>query len=151
MLFNKEDEMIEEINKKDLIAHKYAIQFDIHPEISYLNHDLLVTIADLLKLFHNFPNDVWISQQSVDEGLDFCRIIFWVFSNSSDALKAFGIWFQSLFREAKVAETLERLVSYSLDEQESVEVVLSDWIRVNALAADVVKAIRCEVKNSVDT
>ncbi len=134
-----------------LHAHKYAIHFDILPEISYLNQEIPVIIADLLQLFHGFPEDVWISQQSVDEGLDFCRVIFWIFSESSDALKTFNIWFQALFREAQVAETLERLVTCALDEPDTVEVDLTDWTRVHALGADVEKAIQTELeKNNID-
>ena len=83
-----------------LHAHRYAIHFDISPQITYLNHELPIIIADLLPLFQGFPDDMWISQQSIDEGLDFCRVLFWVFSESSDALKFFGIWFQALFRDA---------------------------------------------------
>ena len=57
-------------------AHKYAIHFDILPEISYLNEELPLLIADLLPIFHGFPQDAWISEKWVDEGLDFCRVVF---------------------------------------------------------------------------
>ena len=106
----------------ELLTHKYAIQFDISPEITYLDHDKVVVIADLLSLFRGFPEDVWISQQSVDEGLDFCRVIIWVFSESADAIKSFSIWFQALFRNTHLAETLERLVYYALDDAIDIEV-----------------------------
>lgn len=150
MLNKKASEPQGKVNNSNTNAHKYAIQFDIHPEISYLNQELLNTIPKLIELFHNIPKDVRISQQSIDEGLDFCRIVFWVFSDSSDALKVFGIWFQSLFREAKVADTLEALVLHSLEDQEDVEVVLSDWTRVNALDTDIVKVIIKEKENNID-
>jgi len=149
MLNKTEGELQGKINISISNAHKYAIHFDIHPEITYLNHDILNTIADLFKLFHNFPNDVWIAQQSVDEGLDFFRIVFWVFSDSSDALKAFGIWFQSLFREAQVTETLERLVLYAIDEHEGIEVELTDWTRLNTLDADIVEVIKKETNRVI--
>ena len=111
-------------------AHKYAIHFDILPEISYLNEDLPVLIADLLPIFHGFPEEVWISEKWVDEGLDFCRVVFWVCSESPDAIKTFGNWFQSIFREPSVPEVLERLVTQALDEPNNAEVILSDWTRL---------------------
>ena len=131
-------------NKRALEAHKYAIHFDILPEISYLNQGIPIIIAELLPILHQFPEDVWISQQSIDEGLDCCRVVFWVFSESSDALKTFSIWFQAIFREAQVAETLERLVGCALDDPDAAEIELTDWTRLNALEADVEKAIQTE-------
>jgi hypothetical protein len=134
-----------------LEAHKYAIHFDILPEISYLNQDSLLIIADLLQLFHQFPEDVRISQQSIDEGLDFCRVVFWVFSESSDALKTFGIWFQAIFRESQVANVLERLVNCALDDPNTVEVELTDWTRLHVLESDIEKVIQIEkCKNRID-
>ncbi len=111
-------------------AHKYAIHFDILPEISYLNEDLPVLIADLLPIFRGFPEDVWISEKSVDEGLDFCRVVFSVSAESPDAIKTFGNWFQAIFREPSVAEVLERLVAHALDEPNAAEVILTDWTRL---------------------
>ncbi len=111
-------------------AHKYAIHFDILPEISYLNQDLTVLVADLLPIFHDFPKDVHISERWVDEGLDFCRVIFWVAAESPDAIKSFANWFQAIFREASIAEVLERLVVCALDEPDGIEVILSDWTRL---------------------
>ena len=111
-------------------SHKYAIHFDILPEISYLNEDLPVLIADLLPIFHGFPRDVRISEKWVDEGLDFCRIVFWVSAESPDAIKTFGNWFQAIFREPSVAEVLERLVMHALDEPNAAEVMLTDWTRL---------------------
>ena len=135
-----------------LQAHKYGIQFDILPGISYLNQELPVLIADLLQLFHGFPEGVWISQKWVDEGLDFCRVIFWAFSESPDAIKTFGLWFQAIFREPPVAETLERLVVCALEQPNAAEVGLTNWSRVYAPEAEVKKAIHIEkTKNSVDT
>lgn len=111
-------------------AHKYAIHFDILPEISYLNEDLPVLIADLLPIFHGFPEDVSISEKRVDEGLDFCRVIFSVSAESPDAIKTFGNWFQAIFREPSVAEVLERLVTHALDDPNDIEVILTDWTRL---------------------
>ena len=111
-------------------AHKYAIHFDILPEISYLNQEFPLLIADLLPIFHGFPQDVRISEKWVDEGLDFCRVVFWVSAESPDAIKTFSIWFQAIFRESSVAEVLERLVTSALDEPNDVEVILTDWTRL---------------------
>lgn len=138
----KEDYILNHGAAKLLEAHKYAIHFDILPEISYLNQEIPIIIAELLPILHQFPEDVWISQQSIDEGLDFCRVVFWVFSESSDALKTFSIWFQAIFREAQVAETLERLVGCALDDPDAAEIELTDWTRLHALEADVEKAIQ---------
>lgn len=139
--------------KKDdieLLTHKYAIQFDISPEISYLDHDRVVIIADLLPLFRGFPEGVWISQQSVDEGLDFCRVIFWVFSESADAIKSFSIWFQALFRNTHLAETLERLVYYALDAAMDFEVELTDWTRLLASDAEFSEVVENEKAEKYD-
>lgn len=111
-------------------SHKYAIHFDILPEISYLNQDLTVFVADLLPIFRDFPQEVQISERWVDEGLDFCRVIFWASAESPDAIKTFGNWFQAIFREPSVAEVLERLVAHALDEPNAAEVILTDWTRL---------------------
>ena len=126
-------------------AHRYAIHFDISPQITYLNQELPQIIADLLPLFQGFPTDVRISQQSIDEGIDFCRVVFWVFSESSNALKSFGIWFQALFREVQVSNILERIIVCALDESDDIAVELSDWTRVHALPMDVQKAVQNEL------
>ncbi len=151
MLDRDENMILNEDVEITLHAHRYAIHFDILPKITYLNQEIVSIIADLLQLFQQFPDQVWISQQSVDEGLDFCRVVFWVFSDSSDALKKFGIWFQALFREEKVTEVLERLVICALDESEEVEVELTDWTRLNVSESDIVKALQSEyAKNNID-
>ncbi len=132
-----------------LYAHRYAIHFDISPQITYLNHELPIIIADLLPLFQGFPEDVRISQQSVDEGLDFCRVLFWVFSESSDALKSFSIWFQALFRDAQVASTLARVIACALDESDEIVVELLDWTRVHTLPKDVQNAVQTELDKKI--
>ena len=111
-------------------SHKYAIHFDILPEISYLNAELVLLIADFLLAFRGFPEGVQITEKWVDEGLDFCRVVFWVSTESSDAIKSFANWFQAIFREARIAEVLERLVVCALDESDDIEVILSDWTRL---------------------
>ena len=111
-------------------SHKYAVHFDILPEISYLNQDLVLLIADFLPILHDFPQDVWISEKWVDEGLDFCRVVFWVSAESPDAIKTFSNWFQAIFREPSVAGVLERLVTCALDDRNDIEVILTDWTRL---------------------
>ncbi|MDE0425531.1 MAG: hypothetical protein OXN25_11730 [Candidatus Poribacteria bacterium] len=111
-------------------SHKYAVHFDILPEISYLNAELVLLIADFLPTFRGFPENVQIAEKWVDEGLDFCRVIFWVSAESPDAIKSFANWFQAIFREAAIAEVLERLVACALDEPHDIEVILSDWTRL---------------------
>ena len=111
-------------------SYKYAVHFDILPGISYLNQELPLLIADFLQLFEGFPQGVEITEKSVDEGLDFCRVVFSVCSESPDDVKTFGNWFQAIFREPLVAEILERLVTYALDEPNEAEVILTDWTRL---------------------
>lgn len=132
------------VDNKTLNAQKYAIHFDIHPGISYLNQEIASLIADLLPSLQDYPSDVRISQTYVDEGLDFCRVIFWVFSKSADAMKSFNIWFQALFRDIQLTETLEKLVYYSLDDRSDIEVELSNWTRILTSDADIDKAIQLE-------
>lgn len=132
-----------------LYAHRYAIHFDISPQITYLNHELPVIIADLLPFFQGFPEDVRIVQQSIDEGLDFCRVLFWVFSESSDVLKSFSIWFQALFRDPDVATAFERIVACALEESDDITVELLDWTRVHALPKDVQKVVQTELDKKI--
>ena len=129
---------------RPLHVHKYAVHFDIYPEISYLNQELPVLIASLLEFFQGFPEEVWISERWVDEGLDFCRVVFWVFSESSEAIKTFGIWFEAIFREPAVAETLERLVTCALEASNELEVALTNWSRLHVSEAEVKKVINSE-------
>ena len=119
----------EELQRSEHV-HKYAIHFDILPEISYLNQELPLLIADFLQIFEGFPQGVEITEKSVDEGLDFCRVVFSVCSESPDDVKTFGNWFQAIFREPLIAEILERLVACALDESDDIEVILTDWTRL---------------------
>ena len=113
-----------------LYSHKYAIHFDILPEISYLNEELVLLIADFLPTFRGFPQDVQIPEKWVDEGLDFCRVVFRVSAESPDAIKTFANWFQAIFREPPITQVLERLVVFALDESNDTEVILTDWTRL---------------------
>lgn len=154
MLFSKKKQRAQ---KPDLItvqkdepsiplqAHKYSIRFDILPEISYLNDPLCVLLADFFPLFRGFPEKVWISQQDIQEGLDFCSINFWVFSEVPDAIKEFSIWFQGIFREEQVSSVLENFVQHTLEEPDEVEVILADWSRIHTESAEIQKCIEQEL------
>ena len=139
-----EDTSSDKNSPSNLITYKFAIQFDVLPEITYLNQSIPILITDLLPILEGFPIDVWISQQSIDEGLDFCRVIFWVFSESTDAMKRFTIWFQEIFRDQKVSGFLERLIRCSLDDPEQIDIILSDWTRIYTSSADNQAAIDAE-------
>ena len=121
-----------EMSELHLQAHKYSIEFDISPEISYLNDSLPRLLPEFLPLFEGFPEGVWVSQQVVEEGLDFCRVTFWVFAEDPDAIKAFSIWFQAFFRNEQLISLLERFVKYALDDSDEIEVALLDWARIHA-------------------
>ena len=120
----------DEILQDSPYSHKYAIHFDILPEISYLNEELVLLIADFLPTFRGFPPGVQISEKWVDEGLDFCRVVFRVSAESPDAIKTFANWFQAIFRESTITQVLERLVVCALDESNDTEVILTDWTRL---------------------
>lgn len=124
----------------ELHANKYGIRFDILPEISYLDAQLCRLIVDILPLCKGFPEEVWLSQEKVEEGLDFCSVNFWVFSEESETIKEFSIWFESFFRDASVSQFLERFVEHALEKAGDEEVILANWSRIHA-AEDEVKAI----------
>ena len=131
-------------NQRNLITYKFAIQFDVLPEITYLNQSIPILITELLPILDGFPIDVWISQESVDEGLDFCRVIFWVFSETTEAMKKFIIWFQAVFRDEKVARFLEQFILCSLEDSDDIEINLSDWTRIYTSTTDNQAAIDVE-------
>ena len=133
-----------EVSDPYLHTHKYSIQFDISPEISYLNDALPRLLPDFLPLFEGFPEGVWISQQTVDEGLDFCQVAFWAFAEEPDAIKAFSIWFQGFFRDERIIDLLERFVTHALDDPGEIEVVLLDWARVHVAEEEVRQAAEQE-------
>ena len=134
-----------------LQAHKYNIQFDISPEISYLNDALPSLLPEFLRLFEGFPEGVWVSQQAVDEGLDSCQINFWAFAEEPDAIKAFSIWFQAFFRDARVIDLLERFIKYALDDSDEIEVVLLDWARVHVTEEEAREAVDKEQRSKIST
>ena len=129
-----------EVPDPDLQAHKYSIQFDISPEISYLNDSLPRLLPEFLPLFEGFPDAVWISQQAVEEGLDFCQVTFWAFSKESGAIKAFSIWFQAFFRDERIIDLLERFVKHALEDPDEIEVTLLDWARIHVTEEEVQQA-----------
>ena len=140
-----------EVSDLYLQAHKYSIQFDISPEISYLNDSLPRLLPDFLPLFEGFPEEVWISQQAVDEGLDFCQVTFWVFAEEPDAIKAFSIWFQGFFRDERIIDLLERFVKHALEDPDEIEVALLDWVRVHVTEEEVRQAAEEERHSSEST
>ena len=98
--------------------------------ISYLNAEIVVLIADFLPTFRGFPEGVQVTEKWVDEGLDFCRVVFSVSAESPDAIKTFANWFQAVFRDLSITQVLERLVLSALDEPNGIEVILTDWTRL---------------------
>lgn len=128
----------------DLQAHKYSIQFDISPEISYLNDALPNLLPEFLPLFEGFPDDVWISQQAVDEGLDFCQVNFWAFAEEPDPLKTFSIWFQAFFRDERIIDLMERFVQHALEDSDEMEIVLLDWARIHVTEEEARRAAEKE-------
>ena len=131
-----------------LQAHKYSIQFDISPEISYLNDSLPRLLPEFLPLFEGFPNGIWISQQTVEEGLDFCQVTFWAFAQETDAIKAFSIWFQAFFRDEQIIDLLERFIKYALEDSDEIEVALLDWARIHVTEEEVRQAVEEEHHSS---
>ena len=133
-------------NSQQIQAHFYQIHFDILPEITYLNDQFLLdsAIADI----GQFPTEVEIKFIQIEEGLDFCQIRFWVFSTSADVIKSFGIWFQAHFRQPEVVERLEELVHSSLDNNQELEVILSDWSRILVQPPEVEKVITSAQKST---
>ena len=126
-------------NPQQTQAHFYQIHFDILPEITYLNDQFLLNSA--IASIGQFPTEVEIKSIQIEEGLDFCQIRFWVFSTSADAIKSFGIWFQAHFRQHEVVKRLEEMVHLSLDDNQELEVILSDWSRILVQPPEVEKAI----------
>ena len=133
-----------EVPEPHLQAHKYSIEFDISPEISYLNDSLPCLLPEFLPLFEGFPEGVRVSQQAVEEGLDFCRVTFWVFAEEPDAIKAFSIWFQAFFRDEQLISLLERFVKHALDDSEEIEVALLDWARIHVTEVEAQQAAEKE-------
>ena len=114
-----------------LQAQKLSVRFDILPAISYLDDRLCCLLIDFFPVLEGFPDAVWISQKTCEEGLDFCQLNFWAFSADPDAIKEFSIWFQGIFRNEEVSRLLERFVQHALEKPNDAEVLLSDWSRVH--------------------
>ena len=124
-------------------AYKYAIQFSILPEITYLNDQHLTTY--FLDHLQGIPSSVWLSNQTCEEGIDFCTFNFWVFATDSDKIKEFSIWFYSFFRDANISEELEAFVLSNLDDSEELTVILTDWARIQIPESDTKKIITQEI------
>ena len=140
-----------EVSDLYLQAHKYSIQFDISPEISYLNDSLPRLLPEFLPLFEGFPKGVWISQQAVEEGLDLCQVTFWVFAEDPDAIKAFSLWFQAFFRDEDIIDLLERFVKHALEDSDEMEVALLDWARLHVTEEEVRKVAEAEPHSKKST
>ena len=140
-----------EVSDLHLQAHKYSIQFDISPEISYLNDPLPRLLPEFLPLFEEFPKGIWISQQAVEEGLDFCQVTFWAFAEEPEAIKAFSIWFQAFFRDERVIDLLERFVKHALEDSDEIEVTLLDWARIHVTEEEARQAAEGECQPSKST
>jgi len=93
-----------------------------------------------LPLIKVFPDAVWISQQAVEEGLDFCQVTFWAFSEEASAIKAFSIWFQAFFRDERIIDLLERFGKHALEDPDEIEVTLLDWARIHVTEEEVQQA-----------
>jgi len=57
----------------------YQIHFDILPEITYLNDQILLNRAS--EILAQFPTTVKLDLLDIEEGLDFCQIRFWALYN----------------------------------------------------------------------
>ena len=140
-----------EVSDRYLLAHKYSIQFDISPEISYLNDSLLQLLPEFFPLFEEFPEGVWISQHAVEEGLDFCQVTFWAFAVEPDAIKAFSLWFQAFFRNERLIDLLERFVKHALEDSDEIEVALLDWARIHVAEEEMRLTAEAERHSSAST
>ncbi len=154
MLFRSKKERSPEINGAEaqaktgpipLQAHKLSVRFDILPEISYLDDLLCCLLIDFFPMLDGFPERVWISQKTCEEGLDFCQLNFWAFSEDPNAIKEFSIWFQGVFRTAEVSDLLERFVRHALEKPNEADVFLSDWSRIHATESEVREIVNQEL------
>ena len=128
-----------------LQAQKLSVRFDILPEISYLDDSLCCLLIDLFPIMEGFPDSVWISYKTCEEGLDFCQLNFWAFSADPDAIKEFSNWFQGIFRNEEVSGLLERYVRHALEKPNEAEVLLSDWSRVHVTENEVREIVSQEL------
>ena len=154
MLFRSKKEQIPETNRADaqagsdpipLHAHKLSVRFEILPAISYLDDRLCCLLIDFFPILEGFPETVWISQKTCEEGLDFCQLNFWAFSADPNAIKEFSIWFQGIFRKEEVSRLLERFVRHALEKPNEAEVFLSDWSRIHVTENEVREIVNQEL------
>ena len=154
MFFKSKKERIPETNRVDaqakrdsipLHAHKLSVRFDILPAISYLDDDLCRLLIDFFPMLEGFPEAVWISQKTCEEGLDFCQLNFWAFSVEPNGIKEFSIWFQSIFRNEAVSSLLERFVRHALEKPNESEVFLSDWSRIHVTDNEIREIVNQEL------
>ena len=124
-------------------AYKYAIQFSILPEVTYLNNQHLKTY--FLDHLQGIPSNLWLSNKTCEEGIDFCTFNFWVFATHSDRIKEFSIWFYSFFRDANTSEELEAFVLSNLENPEDLTVILTDWSKIQVPKNDTKKIITQEI------
>ena len=139
------------VSDRCLLAHKYSIQFDISPEISYLNDSLIRLLPEFLPLFEEFPEGIRISQHVVEEGLDFCQVTFWAFAAEPETIKAFSLWFQAFFRDERIIDLLERFVKHALEDSDEIEVTLLDWTRIHVTEVEMRQATEAERYSSEST
>ena len=95
----------------------HQIHFDILPEITYLNDQILLNRAS--EILAQFPTTVKLDLLDIEEGLDFCQIRFWAFTTIADKIKQFSIWFQAYFRHPSISAELENIVRSTLDNNAS--------------------------------
>ena len=131
-----------------LHANKYGIRFEILPEISYLDAQLCRLIAGIFPLCKGFPEQVWLSQEKVEEGLDSCSVNFWAFSKEPESIKEFSIWFGGFFREASVSQFLEHFVEHALEKAGGEEVILANWSRIHVTEDEVRAVVKREMEMS---
>ena len=148
MLFRQDKKTETKTPQVKVWAYKYAIQFSILPEITYLNDQHLKTY--FLDHLQEIPSDVWLSCLNCEEGIDFCTFSFWVFATHSDKIKEFSIWFYSFFRNANISEELEAFVLSQLDNSEDLTVILIDWSKIQVSRDDTEKIIKQEIKQRPD-
>ena len=143
MLLHQNKKTGTETPQVEVWAYKYAIQFSILPEITYLDYQHLT--AYFLDQLQGIPSGVWLSNQTCEEGIDFCTFNFWVFATHSDRIKEFSIWFYGLFRDQNISEKLEVFVLSNLEDSKDLTVILTDWSRIRVPENDTKRIITQEI------
>ena len=119
------------------------IYFDILPEITYFNDQILLNRAS--GILAQFSTTAKLDLLDIEEGLDFCQIRFWL-TTIADKIKQFSIWFQAYFRHPSISAELENIVCSTLDNNEQLEVVLSDSSRLLIQPPEIKKSYRQDKK-----